>query len=298
MEGNYLYWNHDPTERVMFVHHPESLNHLRFGYYSDKEYVYQIDKHIGDSNDWKRGIVDGVSPNEIFFYSNNEDELSGTGSFMKLTNKISFIFNEHIATKKYEIAEVDSETFEVVKGKLTRDRKNVYYGQFKLENLNPNNLDISFIDFGYIMDDESVFFNSKKLAGVSSKKFRPIEQSSYSDTYFTDNKAVYILGHKLEDVDVDDFYTINLGGHLFGSDGLNVYYRFNIMDGMDPDTVYAENFGRGYLERSEEDAVVIRDEDTFWAKGCDNFSCSLRALEDEDAYERYKENAIKYSGSD
>lgn len=289
LRGNYLY--HDGTnDKGVFIHDPENLIYLGFCYLKDKKYVYSICNYEDKDNrkNWKSGIVQGLNPSDIIFYSDNKTG-SSYGPFM-IKNSVLYYFDGEGALEfsVHKIGPVSVSDFKIVEFPLVTDGENVYYKHFKLD-LDSVSLNSKFVVFGYIMDDKSVFYNAKFLEGADPVNFKIINEEG---RYFTDGERVYSFGSILEDVDVDDFYTIKLEDYIFGTDGVNMYYHYTKMDGLNPKTAYAENLGRGGLEM-DVDAVIIRDEDTFWATHCNNFSCRLVLLEDEHAYEEYKINNPK-----
>ena len=220
---------------------PESFQHVNSIIRKDKKNVYYNEK-----------IIEGADP-ETF------QEIEGA-SFYKDKNRAYY------GVYGVQTMDVDIKTFKILNFYYSKDKKNVYYEDKKLETLDPKTFEV--IDYSYgkdkngvyyidypldldinhikteadiITDGKKTYYDNKELKGINQQ-----EWENLGGGYSKDRDSIYYTGEKIINSDAGSAETIqeslkeectlNYGWSDHIRDKNYVYYRGKIVEGADPET--------------------------------------------------------------
>lgn len=136
----------------------------------------------------------------------------------------------HIYFGNQVIEGVDLETFELVGDYFSKDKNHVYFGENKLEGADPSNF--SKVGSGetvkYFTDKKNIYNREGRKLEIDVNTCKIIE-----DNYAIDNKSVYFNGKKIRGVSRESFEVI---GSIYSKDKNHVYIEDRILEEANPTT--------------------------------------------------------------
>ena len=139
---------------------------------------------------------------------------------------------------KEKLENVDKKTFKIINVYYAKDKNSVYYNGVLLNGVNPEKFEflggISTLigEDGYVKDDKNIYFLGKKMENVDLKTFKVVKSniSRSFEGYAKDENKVYFQAKPLLGIDVETFEII---GEAYTKDKNGVYYANEKLEGVD-----------------------------------------------------------------
>lgn len=242
------------------------------GYFKDKNYLYNVFYSEEDPR------IDNSDPSTFEFLN---------PSFAKDKNQAYFDTWTMGGNKINIIKDIDIPTFEGISANVAKDKNKVIYADWQSVNeitqADPET--ITRVDFewsSYTKDKNNVYFGPYKLENADPNSFELIGNSEAATAYSKDNSNVFYCGETrqtkasypcftIEEADVETFQKIkNRDGHYYftiAKDKNNIYSKGRPIKNSDPDTF-------GIIGDNK-----AKDSNNSYNIKCDMAGCNLEVIE-------------------